>query len=65
MIGAAIIGVVSAAIFALQAFGVGITEGQSDAIIALVGALLTLGSALGVGWWIRSRVTPVKKDGKP
>jgi uncharacterized membrane protein YeiH len=49
---------VTAAVLALigvaSAFGLGITDGQSDAIVALVGAVL----ALVGGGVIRSQVTP-------
>jgi uncharacterized membrane protein YeiH len=55
---------VTAAVLALigvaSAFGLGITDGQSDAIVALVGAVL----ALVGGGVIRSQVTPAS-PGQP
>lgn len=51
---------VIALIGVLSAFGLGITSGQSDAIVSLVGAVLVL---LG-GETVRAQVTPTVKLGK-
>ena len=54
---ALVIGAVLAIIGVCTAFGLGITKGQSDAIVALVGAVLAfLGSVV-----TRSKVSPVQK----
>ena len=58
---ARVVAIVLAIIGVASAFGLGITSGQSDAIVSLVGALLAI---LG-GETIRSQVTPVRKTRKP
>lgn len=53
---AMILAAVNAVIVAAVVFGLDITDDQKEAILAVVGALL----ALGTGVAIRSQVTPVK-----
>lgn len=54
---ARVVGVVLALIGVASAFGLGITDGQQAAIVALVGAVL----ALVGGETVRSQVTPTAK----
>ena len=54
---ALVVGLVLAVIGVAAAFGLGITDGQRDAVVALVGAVLTL---LGAGV-TRTQVTPTRK----
>lgn len=57
---ALVVGFVLAVIGVATAFGLGITKGQSDAIVALVGAVLAvLGSVV-----TRSQVSPAQKRNK-
>ena len=55
---ALVVGLVLAVIGVASAFGLGITDGQRDAVVALVGAGLAL---LGAGV-TRSQVTPTRKN---
>lgn len=50
-------GAVLAVIGVLSAFGLGITEGQAEAVVSLVGSALALATAL----FTRSKVTPTRK----
>ena len=68
-LGAAIMALVSAVLVLLVAFGVEITDAQQQAIIGVVGAVITMSTILGVGEWMRSKVTPTAaprmEDGQP
>lgn len=55
---ALVIGLVLAVIGVASSFGLGITDGQSDAIVALAGAVLAL---LGAGV-TRSQVSPKQRE---
>lgn len=57
-LGATIIGAIGAILAVLVAFGVDLSITQQEAIIAAVAALIALASAIGVGEWVRRRVTP-------
>lgn len=50
-----VIGLVTAACALLIAFGVPLTTEQTAAIVAFAGA------AIGLGVWVRSKVTPTKE----
>lgn len=54
---ALVVGVVLAVIGVASSFGLGITDGQQDAIVALVGAVLAI---VGAGV-TRTKVTPTRK----
>lgn len=54
---ARVVAIVLALIGVASAFGLGITDGQQSAIVALVGAVLAL---LG-GETVRAKVTPTRK----
>lgn len=56
---ALVLGLVSAAVGLLVAFGVHITELQAGAIAGFVAA------ALALGVYVRGKVTPSKKEGTP
>ena len=58
---ARVVAIVLAIIGVASAFGLGITKGQADAIVSLVGAFLAI---LG-GEVTRSQVTPAKPARKP
>lgn len=65
MIGALVIGVISALMALLVAFGVDLSVTQQEAIIGVAGAAISLLSAVGVGAWIRSMVyAPVDENGE-
>ena len=55
---ALVVGVVLAVVGLASAFGLGLTDGQQDAIVALVGAVLAL---LGAGV-TRSQVSPKRRE---
>lgn len=56
---AAVVGVVVAVIGALRAFGIAVTDDQSDAIVGLIVAISVL-APIVAGILIRRKVTPVK-----
>lgn len=58
-LGTAIIGLVSAALVVAVALGVDIDDAKREAILAGVAGLVAFGASMGVGEWIRSRVSPV------
>ena len=60
-LGTLILAVIGATLILLQSFGLNLTEGQYGAIMEWAGALIGLLAFLGVGTWMRSRVTPVAK----
>ncbi len=58
-LGALIIGVIGAALALLVAFGVDLSADQQTAILGFAAAVIAMASAIGVGEWVRNRVTPV------
>lgn len=54
---ALVTGIILAVIGVASSFGLGITDGQRDAIVAVVGAVLALLGSIAT----RSKVTPVSK----
>jgi len=61
-IGAAITGLVSALLVFLVAFGVDLSADQQTAIMGVVGAVIAFAGSMGIGEYIRSKVTPWPGD---
>lgn len=68
-LGALIIGLIGAGVTLLVAFGIDLSADQQTAILAFAGAVIALLTALGVGEWVRRRVTPLAdpkdNEGRP
>ena len=60
-LGTLILGVVNAVLVLVVAFGVNLSGDQQQAVLGAVGAVISLGAALGIGHLIRSRVTPLAR----
>ena len=68
-LGALIIGAIGAILALLVAFGVDMSADQQTAILGVTAAIIALASAIGVGEWVRRRVTPLANpkdnEGRP
>lgn len=68
-LGALIIGAIGAILALLVAFGVDLSADQQTAILGVTAAVIALASAIGVGEWVRRRVTPLAdpkdNEGRP
>lgn len=51
--------IVRLALMVAVSFGLGVTQGQVDAIVALVAAVAVYAAGLGITAWLRARLTPV------